>query len=161
MPLYSDRFAGHVFQGDPRYLVSVAGGCTWPTIPAYRYWLISSDARGMLAEFNITGNLFTRTNNDVDHDDGSWMWVSGPLVVAGGFIRKVWIREEETQVWVVHLDLQSGLGDLNWIWTTGYQKCNVGKELWSECLDIGCEFGETGEETMLEQVVWDEITPPT
>lgn len=160
MPLFIDRFAGHYFPGDPRTPVSVAGGCTWPTVPAYRYFLHSPNATGVLLEMRTIGCLFTRTNNYPDHDDGSWILTAKPIVVANGLIRKVWLPAEQHAVWVVNLELTSGLGNLIWIWVNGYQKCNVDKKLWSRCVEDGCEFGETGSETILQQVVWDELSPP-
>lgn len=51
-PTIGNRFKGHLAHGDPRGPLTAAGGCIWPTVPAFRYWLKSDDASGELTFLN-------------------------------------------------------------------------------------------------------------
>lgn len=157
--LYDDRFSGHLSHEDFRTPVTGAGGCTWPTIPAARYYLSSEDATGILSVLNVTGILVLPTTEvDPAHDVRNWFSVGH--IYAATVFRKTWVPGRPGFDWDVELTISSPCGStLQWHIEEPIRKCNYDILLGSRCCPMlpgSC----TGDTFTAYQVEDNEITPP-
>lgn len=159
-PLYHDRFSGHLEEGDPRGPLSAAGGCIWPTIPAYRYWLISDDATGDLAFFNTDPVIIQFISPQPAHDVAGWsLIVANPFVLAAA-AQKTYVHPNNTYSWSFFVIVNA----IPEAWLTfgvirNNERCNRDIPLpntWAFDIDRGV----TGDTFRMEQIEWDEESPP-
>lgn len=160
MVKYADRFQGHVYDLDPRSLVTGALACTWPTMPAYRYRLFSTDATGAWAVWNFPGILVQLTTDIAEHDNAKWEMLSGPPRMEFVEWTKVpradgeygyrwglkWKRTDDP------LTLQDYL-----IQDPGRCNTDISLPNWSSGPSFPGSFGETA---IARQVVFDQTMPP-
>lgn len=159
MPHYAWRFGGHLRAGDPRTLATAAGGCTWPTIPAHRYLITSTNATGIWEYLNTTGILVQKAGIHVAHNTTVWV---GPLNVCP--CTTAWARKDYHHPDVCY----------EWhfvIWTTGaggflrmhvvrpYSPCNCNLDLGSHHSEEPPR-GDTGSGCVMRQVEFDQTEPP-
>jgi hypothetical protein len=81
MPLYGNRFAGHIPNGDPRTPLTGAVGCIWPTFPPRKWRLWCTAAQGILTDLNYPGLLLEWQSTDPAHDLCSWRVISPPPAI--------------------------------------------------------------------------------
>lgn len=160
MPLYANPFAGHIEGGDPRGPLSAAGGCTWPTIPAYRYWLKSDDATGDLAFFNTNPVQVQFDSPQPGHDTGVWrLFVANPYVSAA-VAAKVFSQGNSTYVWFFNINVVAiPEALLSFRVDRNVETCNRDLPLpntWAFDIDRGV----TGDTFRFEQIEWDKESPP-
>ena len=161
MPKVDDNFAGHVFNEDPRNLLTAAFGCVWPTFPAYRYLLDAPNATSVWGLFKNFPPLLQLSSDLDEHDTGRWN-----IEAAAPFFE--YIRWDK-------LSIDSELDGFEWILTwklvgnptvinnsftvTSPRACNADVALpnWT----FPGVPGELGSGAVMRQVVFDETTPPT
>lgn len=156
----ADQFAGHVFNGDPRSLLTAAFACTWPTMPAYRYRIHSADASGQWSVWNDGGALVELVSPIGEHNLAQWQLVGWQPPFE--FVRwsKLPSSDELSgytwQLWWKLLNDPLNLID-HLAMTTG--RCNVNIPLpdWASGPSFPGSFGLTAQ---AEQVVYNETLPP-
>lgn len=158
MPRYNDYFRSHMFPGDPRTPLTAAGACTWPTVPAHRYLLTTTDADGILAPLNSQGILMEKDTVGVAHDFCTWNMISAPAPIMFAFMYKT--TETGGMSWKWELAIAAtvcGIMTKNLLGHTG--KCNVDFPIGN----MSCPgyYGNTGASFRAAQVVFDESAPPT
>lgn len=160
MPLYANRFAGHMPTGDPRGPLSAGGGCTWPTCPAYRYWLISDDATGDLAFFNTDPVVIEFASDQPAHNSAGWTLIEANPNVAFAVAAKEFTQGDATYRWsffifVIAIPEALLLFDV----TRNIETCNRDIPLpnvWAFDIDRGV----TGDTFRMQQIEWDKTSPP-
>lgn len=159
-PLYANRFAGHLTDGDPRTPLHGAAGCTFPTVPAFRYFFYSSNATGVWFPFRIFGALVIRPTDTVDHDFYAYAAVAWPPPWALEYCRK--IKEPNGRGYRWQIAINAGSGACRTVWDIPYfeQKCNHTILLGDrECPEIPLA-GSSGSNFRMYQVEYDEALPP-
>jgi hypothetical protein len=160
MPLYANRFAGHLEDEDPRGPLSAAGGCTWPTIPAFRYWLISDDATGDLAFFNTDPVLIQFASVQPAHDSAGWTPHGANPFITFGIAAKLFEQGDPTYLWQFVFGIVAiPEAPLVFEVTRSLEKCNRDIPLpnvWAFDIDRGV----TGDTFRMEQIEWDKTSPP-
>lgn len=152
------QFDGHLHPDDPRYIITGAGGCTWPTIPAYRYLCVSENATGPWAFLNYFGVLFQQSGGAHLHDDISYVAQDIPFPATWATLRREYFRTQDIVRWSIvimqvtcyfpaHLEVQKAPGPGNGIITLGSMTCVGGP-------------GETGSNMRLLPVEYDDTVPP-
>lgn len=96
-------FDGHFDGDDPRYVTTAAGGCDWPTIPAYRFMLMSDNATQAWAWLRMPSTLFQRTSPITVHDECTWGLHSALFPVSFAFLQRSWLRDQNIIRWRVEL----------------------------------------------------------
>lgn len=160
MPKYADRFSGHLANGDPRTPLHGAGGCVWPTFPAQRYSILSSDASGVFQVFNFTPGLVIRLRTQPDHDIYEYVPFAVPPPWQITLCRKVYNPTTEGYRWELDMNAGSGICSVQWRVEFPFQKCNVDVTLGNKECAGGVPPGASGATFRMEQVEWDEVTPP-
>ena len=160
MPLYNDHFAGHMETQDPRTPVHGAAGCVWPTIPAQRYQVGSSNAWGVFAPFILTPALVIRLRTQPDHDAFGYFPTSVPPPWAITLCRKVWNPETGGYRWELDMNAGSGICAVEFRVEFPEQKCNVNVILGNQSCPGGTPAGSSGDTFGMKQVEWDAIAPP-
>lgn len=160
MPLFDDHFKGHLETGDPRGPLSAAGGCVWPTIPAFRYWLISNDATGDLAFFNTDPVLIQFNSTQPAHDLAGWILHGVNPNVGLAFAEKVFTQGRTTYRWRFFITVIA-IPEAPLLFETirNVEKCNRDIPLpnvWAFDIDRGV----TGDTFRMEQIEWDKESPP-
>lgn len=159
-PLYADPFKGHMPLGDPRNPLTAAGGCTWPTVPAYRYWLISDDATEELAFFNTSPVLLEFEGLQPSHNYAKWILVPPHAFVLAAMAEKRYWPREPIYRW--HFEIQVDelpLRPLRFSIERSVETCNRDLPL-PNVTAFPPESGETGDTFRMEQIVWDQSSPP-
>lgn len=159
-PLVEDRFAGHYRPGDPRGPLSAAGGCTWPTVPAFRYALRSDDATLDLAFFNTDPVLVEMTSPQPAHDLAFWQLTDDNPNVRFANAVRVFTPGQATYLWAFSIDviaidealLLFGLVRNN-------ETCNRDIPL-PNVFAFDIDRGVTGDTFRMEQVEFDQSEPP-
>lgn len=161
MPLYANPFAGHLEGGDPRGPLSAAGGCTWPTIPAYRYWLISNDATGDLAFLNTDPILLQFDSPQPAHNAAEWLLLNDHDYVDGAIAEKFFTQGDNTYRWQFEIEVIAiPEEELIFGVIRNEEKCNRDIPLpnvWAFDIDRG----RTGDTFRMEQIEWDKESPPS
>ena len=153
------RFQGHLSIEDPRSVTTVAGGCTWPTIPAYRYLLTSDNPVGPFGFLATTGLLVQSASPITDHDFGIWL---GPVIPVPGVtatVAKVKYEGTEAWMWIVGILVPTCPLPAWGYFGPKTGKCNVDVTLGN----IPCiipSIGETGSDLQMRQCEWDQTGPP-
>lgn len=160
MPLYDDHFSGHLETGDPRGPLSAAGGCTWPTIPAFRYWLISDDATGDLAFFNTAPVLIQFRSAQPAHNLAVWLLQGTHPDVSIVIAVKLFDQGSTTYTWEFAI-LVNAIPEalLEFVVTRPIGPCNRDiplPDVWAFDIDRGT----TGTTFRMEQIEWDHESPP-
>lgn len=160
MPKYANRFAGHMPTDDPRGPLSAAGGCTWPTCPAYRYWLISDDATGDLAFFNTDPVVIQFTSPQPAHDVAGYSLIVANPFVALALAVKTFVQPNDTYTWSF-LVIVNAIPEafLTFGIIRDIETCNRDLPLpntWAFDIDRGV----TGDTFRMEQIEWDKEEPP-
>lgn len=161
MPLVDDQFAGHFFPADPRSNLTGAFGCTWPTVPAYRYLISAPEATGFYFGFRAVPPLVELITDIDDHNVARWELVG--TQPPWDFVRwdKLPIDTEfDGFEWVLtwKLALAPETVTNSFIETTP-RKCNYDVDLpdWT----FGGVAGSMGAGAVAAQVLWDQTEPPT
>lgn len=159
-PRVADPFAGHFSPGDPRGPLSAAGGCTWPTIPPYRFWLTSDDATGDLAFFNVRPVLFQFASGQPAHNF-TWWFRHGthPDVGLARCLRR-YTFAAPTSNWAFTIPVNAIPEEsLNFNIDRPIETCNRGLPL-PNTFAFDIDRGVTGDTFRLEQIEWDQTSPP-
>lgn len=161
MPLFDNHFAGHIETGDPRGPLSAGGGCVWPTIPAFRYWLISDDATGDLAFFNTTPVVIEFASPQPSHDAGEWNLLAADPNVSSVIAEKLFNQGDTTYRWRFRIAVIAiPEEDLTFGVIRNVERCNRDIPLpntWAFDIDRGV----TGNTFRMEQIEWDATSPPS
>lgn len=159
MPLYADRFSGHLEAADFRTPLFGAAGCTWPTIPAQRYYLSSTNATGLLTVLNFTGILVIQNVPVVNHDDIQWVQF-GPHPFTVIKFRKLWVKERPGYNWELVLDIGSACGPaLTWTLERPIESCNRDVIFGNKACQNAPSW-TTGSTFSAKQVEFDQGRPP-
>lgn len=96
-------FSGHYDADDPRFSITAAGGCTWPTTPAFRYLCVSDDASGQWSFLNYAGFLIQQSSGAREHDEMTWIGqtLQWPLLWAVFF--REFIQQRNVIEWTVQI----------------------------------------------------------
>lgn len=160
-PRYDDQFSGHIETNDPRTPLSAAGGCTWPTIPPYRLWLVSDDATGDLAFFNFAPLLLEWDAPQPAHDLAEWQLIGDDDYAESAIAEKLFTQGQNTYRWRFEIEVIAIPEEpLVFGIIRDIGRCNVTIPLpnvWAFDIDRG----RTGDTFRMEQVVWDEDSPPS
>lgn len=159
-PLYADRFAGHMPDGDPRTPLHGAAGCVWPTVPATRYLFTSDDATGIFLPFKLLGALVIRSVATVDHDLYSYISMAWAPPWELVYCRKVKDPSTSGYRWQIQMHAGSGLCLVTIDAPFPNQKCNVTVPLGAYECPFSVPPGTTGSTFRMEQVEFDETSPP-
>lgn len=157
MPRYTDYFTSHMFPGDPRTPLTAADACTWPTVPAHRYWLTSDNATGILESLNADGVLFTKATPGVAHDDCQWNMIAGPFPFITGIMWKRPRIDAPGYRWIVTFTTVF-CGMMQKEILRPVETCNRSFTIG----EMECQFSSdhTGSTFRAEQVVFDKTRPP-
>lgn len=155
---YADRFSGHLSPDDPRTPVTAAGGCTWPTIPAYRYWLTSDDATGIFSFLNTEGILYQQSGTPPGHDRMKYTGIKLTGWTPSTYLIRDYSAEFNNIMWHLYLHHKDCYFEIN---SSGIQqpgKCNVDIPIF----EFDCLWGNgtSGKTCRLEQVEFDKDKPP-
>lgn len=162
MPLYTDRFSGHMPVGDPRTPLHGAGGCDWPTVPPRRWALYAPLAWGWVAAWATQHVLLEWSNVGVAHDDCWWYMIDGPSIVGDATIRKRWLRDPRKIQYDIVVSTDSICGVFTWKLTQNEEACNRKFRLSGQDCYLEPELGGTGKFVDMRQVEFDatEAPPP-
>lgn len=159
-PHVADPFVGHLPKGDPRGPLSAAGGCNWPTIPAYRYWLISDDATIDLAFLNTRPILLEFTSLQPAHNLGVWQLLGTSADVDSAIAVKLFTPGTSIYMWVFGIEVTAiPEAPLQFNVPRSVETCNRDIPLpntWAFDIDRGV----TGDTFRMEQIEWDKESPP-
>lgn len=151
------RFNGHLDMADPRTPVHAAAGCTWPSIPAYRYLLVSANAYGVLAPLNTTGILVEQAGAGPSHDAMQYNMIAAPPPILFAILYKNWVEDPPGYEWDIGI-VASMCGILQTTLEFPIQKCNVDFTIG----EMSCSgyYGGTGSTFQAKQVEWNRTLPP-
>jgi hypothetical protein len=157
-PQQDNPFAGHLLPGDPRTVLFGCGGCTWPTVPAYRLFLGSRDACGTLAFLNNWGILFQSTQESPPYDAVQWdhSGIQWPIISA--VVLKNQMENPYGYQLAVAAAMLVGVLEMDIIVTE--QTCNRDHPMPETWIDGPLGVGCTGETCKLFQVEYDQDWPP-
>jgi len=159
MPRYIDRFQSHMPEGDPRTPLFGAGGCPWPTVPAYRYLLVSAHATGIWEFLNDDGILIEFVSFGDNHDLIQYEGPLGPGPLEYAQVWKEYVPGAPTFAWelslkheqcggVLFIHKEFSLQPCNRNWLLGNYECASGYP------------GETGHSFSMRQVEYNKNVPP-
>lgn len=160
--LYCDRFKAHLADDDPRNLYDTSAGCTWPTIPAYRYAMMSSDASGFLDFLTYEGVIFEYWPYVGSYISRQWYGPISPVPVSWAIAQKKLTENPHGHEWIITVQFAVCSNPTIWTVNRGYSPCNVDFPLERKTFDMPectCS-GDTGNNLKMFQVEWDEWTPP-
>lgn len=158
MPLYSNRFAGHLPNGDPRTPVLAAAGCPWPTIPPWRVEFSSTDATGQWEFLNATPVILEQVDTLFPHNWGEWQPIELPPEVYQWELHKVGTRDTFPE-YEYHLIIVL----IGWPGEVGFTKYKTGPcntdIVWG---NMSCPYGsgDQGETFTQYQVEFDKMRSP-
>lgn len=159
-PLHDNRFAGHLQAADPRGPLSAAGGCVWPTVPAFRYQLRSNDATQELRFLNHRPILLQFSGPQPSHDAAPWFLARVHPDVPFAVAIKQYTPGESTYKWSFSIGVDEFPGNpLVFFVVRPIETCNrtiplPNVEAWDPA------SGETGNTFRMEQVEWNRESPP-
>jgi len=156
--LYTDRFKGHLSHLDPRGPLTGAGGCVWPTIPAYRYRLQTTNAYGSLSVLNTWPILIEQVTPAPGHDDMQYLMIGGPPPITFCIVWKRVAADRQSYDWEIGISA-AGCGIMEKTVTRSRRKCNEDFPIG----EMACPsyYGGTGTNFQAKQVEWDKTAPPT
>lgn len=159
-PLFDNRFKGHMETGDPRSLIFAAAGCTWPTVPAWRYRAVSCDATMLFAGLNVPGLLLLLDVGGVTHDSAVWITAAPvPPIFVAALVKTADTVNPGGSLWRFFISIAGIPGTIEKIVTRPEARCNQPLLLGAFGSDIPAQ-GTTGDTFRLEQVEWDEEFAP-
>lgn len=166
MPLYDDPFAGHLELDDPRSPLFGAGGCTWPTIPAYRYIVCPAGTWGVFSGLDGVNIQLRLSVGQPAHNDCWWLGFNLPWPLTYGTLRKQWVQANNTQLWTLALTGGYVCGTVQWVWVRAESDCNVDHNIGAAECSISPPVGGFGSGTKLLQCEYDKTSrgdcvPPT
>lgn len=147
-------------EGDPRSNLFAAGGCTWPTVPPYKYFLGSGDATGSFFFLNTTGLLFPVSQPAPNHDLCYWTGTGLPFPMLAAVIEKK-VKPDRTG-YTLTLTMTALGYPPNFIVVEQemiVQKCNIDQAVGNHSWPYTWP-GATGSTCTLYQVAFDETEPP-
>lgn len=154
-----DRFSGHLDNLDPRTPIFASGACDWPTIPAYRYMLVSDDAIGIMDFLNTDGILIEHMWTGGGIHLTQW---SGPLnlvpVTVALFVKE-WEDSNDHSDWRFLISFL-GFGPIGGSFVRPQGPCNVPMTLGNYQIPTCPSCGETGATFRMLQVEHDQVLPP-
>lgn len=160
MPHVNDQFRGHMFGPDPRACTTAAFGCTWPTVPAFRYRIQSDDASGLWSGWNDGGVLVGQVGAIDDHDTKLWVQLTRFELFELVELRKLPGTTEFDGyrwqlIWKLLVDPLTLLDEL----PVAMGRCNVNVPLpnWTGGPSFPGSFGLTAR---MDQVPWNKSEPP-
>lgn len=158
--LYADPFSGHLDQADPRTNLFVAGGCKWPTIPAFKYTAYSGNATGVFTQLNEpAGILLTKVGDGQDTFFGTWYGTYAPCLMTATLFKR-YFATESTYRWQLTLSHPGCGGALIWYWDEDVgTRCNQALALGNKSCNPPI-VGGTGSQFALYPVEWFAHEPP-
>jgi hypothetical protein len=151
-------FQGSMHPDDPRDLIFGCGGCSWPSVPAWKLFLCSNDATGLLSFFNTTGVLCTIRPSHIDPNNMQWDLEEGPISVLDAFVLKNRFNDPYGYGFAVAVTGLWGVMETSARWPE--QNCNITHWLPEATVTFGLLSGSTGETFRIKQVLWDDVRPP-
>lgn len=155
--LYSDRFEGHLSHLDPRGPLTAAGSCIWPTIPAYRYQLSTTNAYGSLAVLNTWPILIQQVTPSPGHDIMQYNMLSGPPPIIFCVVWKRSAADRLSYDWEIGISA-TGCGIMEKTINKTRRKCN--EDFFIGAMDCTMFYGGTGSSFQAKQVEWNKTSPP-
>lgn len=153
------RFVGHLGGDDPRTNLHGAGGCVWPTVPAYRYLLTSDNPTGPFQFLSTVGLLVQFASGDLGHDLALWLgpWNPLPGVTCTAF--KSMEPSGMAWRWTIGIKVPTCPSPAWGYFGPFYGVCNVDQVLGNiQC--ILPSIGETGSDLQMRQCEHDATGPP-
>lgn len=138
--------------------MTIAGGCKWPTVPAYRYLVCSDDATGVYLPLNTSTVILEMDLDVAEHEHGIWEPLGYPPWLYYCQLEKFYIRSKHPQFdYFLRIMLTLvGRQEIAFIPLTG--KCNVDIPIGDQ---IGGPLrGRVGRTFRLRQVEFDALMPP-
>ena len=150
-------FSGHFPPDDPRTPVTAAGGCTWPTVPAYRYRLVSDNATGILSFLNTTGILYQQSGTPPGHNEMLYTGIILGQQIQSTTLQRSYPTVQGNIMWNLYLHHQDCYFEMTTSGTQSPGKCNVDVPLYEfDCL---WAEGSSGDTVRLLQVQFDKQWP--
>ena len=145
--------------GDPRTLLHAAGGCNWPTVPAYRYGFKCPTGTGPWSVLNNAYMVFEFRGAGPDHDLAYWDAFILPLAFTRGIIVKQ--RQPGTNNYTWTLEVEWGvLGNISIKTVPGDPDgCNENVLVPHMVFPLIPGF-ESGDDSSLIPVEFDDTEPP-
>lgn len=159
MPLYNDRFSGHMELDDPRTVIQGAGGNTWPTCPPYRWAPRTEDAYGLLSYWNTNAAYLTSAATGHEHNQIHWLGVNLPLGCSYFLAGKLWVPSELKINWTIAFIQTFPYALVQKVWQVNPGPGNVDLAI-GNMTHPGLPDSGTGDSFRLEQVEWDATAPP-
>lgn len=160
MPQVENRFAGHMETSDPRSLLFGARGCVFPTVPAFRYRAMSTNATGDFAELNGDGLLLPLLTPLPATDFVVWGFLGADSPLEALLVGK---GQEPADLpgyhWEVFMQIACQIIPIFHEFQRPFERCNRDVPIGALEGDLP-EFGTTGSTFILRQVEWDETMPP-
>lgn len=157
-PHATDRFTGHMPEGDPRDLMWACGGCNWPTVSAFKYLLCSTNATGVFSFLNTEGILVKPLTPYGSSWQFQWILDKAPVSVTFAIL----VRNFPVNVDEYRFSLQVGNPWGPFMSVTDFPRgnCNITHMLTQASVGFPVELGNTGSGFRAVQVEWDEDRPP-
>lgn len=159
MPRYDNLFTSHMPVGDPRSPLTAAGGCVWPTVPAWRYLCVSNNATGIWGFLNYQGILITHMMFFPGHDYAGYFGGGGGTPITWIVAAKRYVRPEDFYTWEFQIQHAECSSQVSFEVVRPYETCN-------RMIPLGNHFcqdepgSETGSSFRMLQVVFDQTEPP-
>jgi len=157
-PHADNRFSGHMAEGDPRDLMFACGGCDWPTVSAYKYLLVSTNATGVLEFLNTAGILMEPLEPLGSSWQFQYMLAEAPIIVVGAVMVRYFPVVEDKYRFDLWVSLVAG----NLFSITDFPRgpCNGVHALTQGSVGFPVELGNTGSDFKALPVEWNESRPP-
>lgn len=155
---HHNRFAGHLDVGDPRTIISGAGGCTWPTIPPFRVQLSSTNATGEWLFLRHRPIILEQDMIASHHNYVLWYAIDQPREVYNVILQKYFIPSKFPQWdYSIRIQLNPWASPVVWFHHTS-GKCNK-DILWGTRYRT-VQMGTTGNHFMQYQVEYNKFRYP-
>jgi hypothetical protein len=159
-PKVADPFSGHLPDGDPRGPLSAAAGCIWPTVPPYRFHLISDDATAGLGFLNTRPIVFEFVSDQPAHDQAFWSLLGTHPDVSSGLVVKEYDFFRTGYAWAGQIWVNAFFSlPLLFRQLRPIERCNRDCALPNVAVYEPID-GVTGDTFRLEQIEWDKTSPP-
>lgn len=159
-PHVANRFSGHFPEGDPRTPLHAAAGNTWPTVPAYRFYLISDNATGTASFWNHATGVIEQEGPFHEHSDCYWSFVAQHPAADWFVLRKLWIAPQDFYTWQLAFQVTAGSQIFGKIWTSTFGPGNVDLAIGSILPVLPGPPGDTGSTFRALQLEWNGAVPP-
>lgn len=158
-PRFDNLFESHMPEGDPRTLVTGAGGCIWPTVPARRYLLVSDNPTGIWNFLATDGLLIEHLLFFPGHELAGYFGGGGGTPISFIVAGKRYNRPDDFYTWEFQIQHGECSSQVNFTVIRPIETCNRPIPLGNRfCID---EPGsETGSTFRMLQVVYDQTEPP-